>query len=321
MDIITSRKPLGFLAANITDAGVLKTDKIPRTLEKFITPEKETNFDDTIFETLLSQEAKKRNYKPAEKRSGSQNFYKKRTECIDWLHSIQRRWNCKWQTLLTAVDLVDRYYDACDDLSSPMKLTYATAFFIAAKVEEIYPPKSMGFFRDIGFQLRILIIHEEKMLKTVDWKLCAATPLDFLCAYYKILNYDATSEIVKVTTALVDIFIQEDKYSFEKNSTIAAAAMILGIIYCTENHSDILKVMNKSQCEPQFIFELCFIVNASFSSIMKRRSSRRVFHKHELVLRQLTLLSHESLTRKIAFSFMEFLEVVKQVDIDLEIYE
>lgn len=68
-----------------------------------------------------------------------------RSVLVDWLVEVVDEFNLQSTTLYMAVGLVDRFLSVMSVLRGKLQLVGTTAMYIAAKLEEIYPPELVDF--------------------------------------------------------------------------------------------------------------------------------------------------------------------------------
>ena len=68
-----------------------------------------------------------------------------RSVLVDWLVEVGDEFSLQTSTLYQAVGLVDRFLSLMSVLRGKLQLVGATAMYMAAKLEEIYPPELADF--------------------------------------------------------------------------------------------------------------------------------------------------------------------------------
>lgn len=108
---------------------------------------------------------------------------------LDWLTEVCEVYRLHRETYYLAVDFVDRYLSVKHDIAKQrLQLVGTTALFIAAKMEEIYPPKISEFaYVTDGACTENEILHEELlMLKGLCWNLTPITVNSWLNIYLQL---------------------------------------------------------------------------------------------------------------------------------------
>lgn len=104
---------------------------------------------------------------------------------IDWLVSIHGKFKLVQETLYISVNLIDRYLEKRSVNKKQLQLVGITAIFIAAKYEEIYPPRARDFLltADNAYTKQHLIKMEVDMLKVSEFHITFPTPWRFIEKY------------------------------------------------------------------------------------------------------------------------------------------
>lgn len=123
-----------------------------------------------------------------------------RSILIDWLVEIAYAYRLHRETVHLAIEYIDRFLtDSTRRMRiDRLQLIGMTALYLAAKVEEIYPPKLREFAEHMDTYaesenalLDIMIKFELEMLKTLRWEISPVTANTWLQTYLQIacLNY------------------------------------------------------------------------------------------------------------------------------------
>ena len=152
--------------------------------------------------------------------------WRMRSTLVDWLVGIH--WQYKWQaeTLLLAVNILDRYLSKKQVDKTKLQLVGATAMLIACKYEQIYTPyiEDFNYLCEEMYTKQQFIDMERNILVTLDFKLGQPSAMTYLRRISKAENYDiATRTIAKY---LVESTILSEKFIAFKPSQIAAASIL-----------------------------------------------------------------------------------------------
>jgi hypothetical protein len=93
--------------------------------------------------------------------------WKMRTILLDWMMEVCAEFNLKRETFHYAVNYVDRYLTISPAIDkSTLQLIGVSSMFIAAKVEEIYPPTATQFAKstDDGYNIKQVLEMEGKIM-------------------------------------------------------------------------------------------------------------------------------------------------------------
>lgn len=113
-----------------------------------------------------------------------------RTTLLDWLNEVCQAYGLTRQTYYLAMDFFDRYLSLKSDMPKKhLQLLGITCLFIAAKIEEIFPPKlgRFAFVCDGACSESEILGKELVVLSTLNWELYPLTPISWLNVY--IQNY------------------------------------------------------------------------------------------------------------------------------------
>ncbi|XP_046843024.1 G1/S-specific cyclin-E-like [Xenia sp. Carnegie-2017] len=117
---------------------------------------------------------------------------KMRTILLDWLIEVCEVYRLHRETFHLAVGYVDRYLKVKKDIhKSTLQLVGVTALFIAAKLEEIYPPKvaEFAYVTDGACTEDEIQIEELVMLEVLNWKLTPVTINTWIRIYLQLESY------------------------------------------------------------------------------------------------------------------------------------
>ncbi|KAK7877740.1 hypothetical protein WMY93_030554 [Mugilogobius chulae] len=114
---------------------------------------------------------------------------KMRAILLDWLLEVSEVYSLHRQTAYLAQDFFDRFMLTQDDMNKDyLQLVGITALFIAAKIEEIYPPKifEFAYVTDGACDTWDIQKTELMILKALEWNLCPETPISWLKLYCQV---------------------------------------------------------------------------------------------------------------------------------------
>uniref|UniRef100_H2YUV2 Uncharacterized protein n=1 Tax=Ciona savignyi TaxID=51511 RepID=H2YUV2_CIOSA len=108
-----------------------------------------------------------------------------RSILIDWIMEVCEVYSLHRETFYLAVDYIDRYLNKTTDIhKTRLQLVGVTALFIAAKLEEIYPPKLADFaYVTDGACTDDEILSQELIMLTALWSLSPITAVSWLNVY------------------------------------------------------------------------------------------------------------------------------------------
>ncbi|CAN9513888.1 unnamed protein product [Ophioblennius macclurei] len=170
-------------------------------------------------------------------RQNPQQVSRKRALVLDWLFEVCAFYCLQRQTAYLAQDYLDRYLMTQDRVdSSSMQLLGITALFIAAKKEEVYPPKinAFAYVTDGACEVWEIERSEIQILKALNWNLSPETPISWLNLYVQIeadqsrenfLDSIFSQELYLDITQLLDLCILDINSLDFNYSTLASAAI------------------------------------------------------------------------------------------------
>jgi hypothetical protein len=147
---------------------------------------------------------------------------------VDWLLDVQECFFLLRETTYLAVDLLDRYLAQEEVSCSDLRLVGLAAFWIASKYEDIYPPDVDGlcFVCQGAYFPQAIIDMEEKMLKTLDYRVTVPTAHAFLVRFLK--AGDANKEIADLSYSMLESTLYSCQLSNRYlPSQLAAAAVLI----------------------------------------------------------------------------------------------
>ncbi|XP_059616999.1 G1/S-specific cyclin-E isoform X2 [Phlebotomus argentipes] len=123
---------------------------------------------------------------------------------LDWLIEVCDVHKLKRETYSLAMDYIDRYLSRNTAVSKTrLQLVGVTCLFVAAKVEEIYPPKigEFAYVTDGACSESDILQQELLLLQSLDWNMSTVTVMGWLTIYMQIHVTDP-SKLWKKTPAV-----------------------------------------------------------------------------------------------------------------------
>lgn len=157
-----------------------------------------------------------------------------RSRLVDWIIAIHHQFKLLPETLYLTVALMDRFFE-CEVVSKDkIQLCGVTAFFIASKYEEIYPPEVRDFLSICdSCTKQDLLKMEITFLRTLKFDLSNPLPLHFLRRFSKAAHAD--SRIHTMAKYLMELSLIEYDCSYWKPSLLAATSLYLTLQLIAEN--------------------------------------------------------------------------------------
>lgn len=163
------------------------------------------------------------------------NYFKKQTEItnnmryilVDWMVDVNLKFKMKLETYFKAVNIIDFYLSKVDIKKSEFQLLGTTAMFIAAKMEEIYPPGLEDFTKicDGAYLKSDLLKMEKNILHSFKFNLNFPTALSFYNIYKDIVDLDTNSYYYGLY--LLELFMMDQAAITYNSSDIALAIIFL----------------------------------------------------------------------------------------------
>ncbi|KAJ8302615.1 hypothetical protein KUTeg_019011 [Tegillarca granosa] len=112
---------------------------------------------------------------------------------LDWIIEVCEVYRLHRETFYLSVDFIDRFLLANNDIQkNQLQLIGITALFIAAKLEEIYPPKltEFAYVTDGACTEDEILVQELIILKSLNWDLSPVTVNGWLNVYLQLANIE-----------------------------------------------------------------------------------------------------------------------------------
>ncbi|XP_055683938.1 G1/S-specific cyclin-E isoform X1 [Lutzomyia longipalpis] len=123
---------------------------------------------------------------------------------LDWLIEVCDVHKLKRETYSLAMDYIDRYLSRNTAVSKTrLQLVGVTCLFVAAKVEEIYPPKigEFAYVTDGACTESDILQQELLLLQSLDWNMSTVTVMGWLTIYMQVHVTDPSKLWKKTSTA------------------------------------------------------------------------------------------------------------------------
>ncbi|OQR66947.1 cyclin-A2-like [Tropilaelaps mercedesae] len=152
-----------------------------------------------------------------------------RSVLIDWLVEVNEEYKMSDETLFLAVSLIDRFLSVMSVVRGKLQLVGTAAMFIAAKVEEIYPPQLNEFvyITDDTYSSQQIIRMEALLLKTLGFSLGGAHPLAFLRRFA--IEAGASLKVAHMAQYICELSLLRSASLAYRPSEIGAASLILAM--------------------------------------------------------------------------------------------
>ena len=232
--------------------------------------------------------------------------YKLRTRLVDWLVQVNHRYQLMQETLYTAVDILDRYLAAADDVGKKnLQLVGCAAMHIASKFEETCSPKISDyvFVSHSPITKDQVIQMELKILKKIAFRLGKPNCLHFLRRNTKAGNFGPEHHFLAMY--LMELSLVDYHLSHVRPSRIGASALCLSLMlhdgeetwtptlefYSTYNKDELMPVIRRMCLN---LSNTTRVKEEAMGFIHSKYSHRRVMNiaNHESVLGNLLLIEN-----------------------------
>ena len=150
---------------------------------------------------------------------------KMRSVLVDWLVNIHHQFKLLPETLFMGISILDRFIEKNNASKDKIQLIGVTAFFIASKFEEIYPPDLADFVVvcDSLYSKKDILKMETMMLASLKFEIGRPLPLHFLRRNSKAAHADPT--IHTMAKYLMELTLIDHLCSPWLPSALAAASL------------------------------------------------------------------------------------------------
>lgn len=143
---------------------------------------------------------------------------------LDWLCEVCEVYKLHRETYYLALDYLDRYLSTNISISKTfLQLIGITCLFIAAKVEEIYPPKlsEFAYVTDGACSEEDILKQELVILSALQWKTCPITIIGWLGIYMQLQVSNRTPKTYEETPQKQVLKAAQQTSHIERSSTNA----------------------------------------------------------------------------------------------------
>ena len=153
-----------------------------------------------------------------------------RAVLIDWLSEVAEEYRLQQETLYLCVSFVDRFLSKMAVNRGKLQLLGTSCMYLAAKMEEIYPPNINEFvyITDNSYTKKQVIEMEKLVLATLEWNLITPTVNIFLHRYLCVVCADDDCE--KLGQYLCELALMNgDAFLKYLPSEVAVSAVCLAL--------------------------------------------------------------------------------------------
>eukprot|EP00002_Diphylleia_rotans_P002413 TRINITY_DN11522_c0_g3_i2.p1 TRINITY_DN11522_c0_g3~~TRINITY_DN11522_c0_g3_i2.p1 ORF type:complete len:479 (-),score=85.72 TRINITY_DN11522_c0_g3_i2:544-1980(-) len=191
-----------------------------------------TEYVQDIMEHLYQEEVKKQplhNYMEVVQKEILPNM---RAILVDWLIDVSDEFKSTSETLYMAIGLIDRYLSSEVVSRRFLQLVGITCFFIAAKFDEIYPPRvtDMAYMTDNTYSTDEILKLEVRILNMLKFEVSMPSSRYFLRRF--ILAKGLCQQGSLIASYICDLSLIEYGMLSHKPSCVAASCVALAALFC-----------------------------------------------------------------------------------------
>jgi hypothetical protein len=186
-----------------------------------------TEYVEDIYNFLRSDETK---YMPGRFLEGQNGVMSvgQRAGVVDWIVEMHGRLRMQPAVLYLAINVLDRYLAALKDPPTSVTVVACACLLIAAKIEEIYPPKVRDMRKAVPSISATELTHMERsILNTLKFAVSVPTVFHFMKRYLKAAEADMP--LKALTMYIVEVAMYDPVYHRFKPSLVASAAISLAM--------------------------------------------------------------------------------------------
>jgi len=150
-----------------------------------------------------------------------------RAVLVDWLIEVHADYKMKPETLFLAVSLIDRYLSRKSVPRSKLQLIGVIALLVAAKFEEVYPPKvdNLVYITDDAYSKAEIMRVECTFLATLGFEVMGPTCDHFFDHFQRLIGCDAFQ--LELARYLLELSLLDTSVLRYEPSRVAAASILL----------------------------------------------------------------------------------------------
>jgi len=152
---------------------------------------------------------------------------KMRSILVDWLVEVHMKYRLRHETLFLAVNLIDRYLAVPPVTRRRLQLVGVVAMFLAAKFEEIDPPrvKDFVYITDSSYTKEDILTLECTMLAAIGFNIVVPTATHFLHYLQKANHCDSAHS--ELASYLLELSLVDLRMIRHAPSRLVSAALML----------------------------------------------------------------------------------------------
>jgi G2/mitotic-specific cyclin-B, other len=150
---------------------------------------------------------------------------KMRSILVDWLVEVHHKFKLYTSSLYLCVNILDRFLSKVSILRARLQLVGISAFFLACKFEEVYPPGANDFVHitDNAYTKKEMLTMESDILAALNYEILVPTAHTFLSRYLNAIR--ASDSIRHLANYYAERNLQEAHMLEVKPRVYAGAAL------------------------------------------------------------------------------------------------
>jgi hypothetical protein len=146
---------------------------------------------------------------------------------VDWIVEVHEKYKLRSETLFLTLNIIDRYLAAAHVPRKRLQLVGVVALLIAAKFEEIQPPRLSDYvyITDNAYTKSDLINMECSILATLGFRVVVPTVGQFLDVFQRAYRCDCAHQ--KISWYLAELAQMDPQLANQPPSLLAAASVLL----------------------------------------------------------------------------------------------
>ena len=166
---------------------------------------------------------------------------KMRSILVDWLVEVHHKFKLFPSTLWLCVNIIDRFLSKVQIKRARLQLVGISAFFIACKFEEVYPPEAKEFVQitDNAYSRKEMLAMESDILGALEYHILVPTGYNFLTRYLNCIR--ASDNIRMLANYYAERNLQEPHSLEVRPRVFAAAAVYAALVQQSQRYSNKLK--------------------------------------------------------------------------------
>lgn len=152
---------------------------------------------------------------------------KMRSILVDWLIEVHMKYKMMDDTLYLAINIIDRYLSVRVIPRHRLQLIGVVALFIAAKFEEIDPPRAheFAYITDKTCSKKEVVNMEARLLSVLEFKVVVPTASHFLDRLQRVNNSDSTHRAL--TRMILETSLLDMRSARHPPSVLVSSAILL----------------------------------------------------------------------------------------------